>query len=174
MSCRCAFVHVPPGHPAMTTASCEVASADAVVAPALFRLRPSRPGDEAFIRDSWRRAFEQDGERGRWPSLAEYIAAQNAAMSYLLPRSAVCVAVAPDDEDQIFGWSCVKRFADVRGRMVAVVHYLYVKRCFAAPEFGVRDALWDEATRGADLVYSTQLLDSTRPRVRWNPWMIFA
>lgn len=158
---------------AMTTASPEVASAAAVVAPDLFRLRPMRPSDEAFVRDSWRRDFEQE-ESDRFPTLAEYITAQGAIISHCLARSAVTVACNPDDEDQIFGWVCARRFADVKGRMVVVVHYLYVKRCFRPPEFGVTEALWQSAADGAERLYCTQRCDATRGRAITSPWMIFS
>ena len=158
----------------MTIASSEATSADPVVAPSLYRLRLLRPADEAFVRDSWRRAYERL-EGPRWPTLAEYIASQNAIMSHVLPRCAVTIACSDEDDDQIFGWVAGKRFADVKDREIAVVHFLYVKRCFAAPEFGIEQALWRAATDGAKLVYSTQWAGDIDhyPRIT-HPWMVFA
>ena len=139
------------------------ATPDVVAAPDLFRLRTWTAGDEAFVRDSWRRKHE-DQEASRYPNLHEYVRAQKAIVTECLRSSTVTVACLPDHEDQILGWVCHKRFADRRGREIAVVHFLYCKTCFAVPEFGVVEALWSAATQGAASTYHTHWFDAARGR----------
>jgi hypothetical protein len=143
--------------------------------PALYRLRTWLPSaDEAFVRDSWRRAFSVEEHR-RFPDLREYVRVENDVMSHCLRRSRVVVACAPDDEDQILGWVAYRRMVDAREREFALVHYAYVKACFAAPEFGVGDALWDTATREAHRVFASHdcALFAGRPYML-SPYMVFA
>ena len=86
-------------------------------------IRPWRPTDRPFVADTWLASFKQS----HWKGLirdSSYREVYGSIVDEILDSPGVRVVVDcnPDDEDQIFGWACVRD-----SKPLPTLHYLYVK-----------------------------------------------
>lgn len=111
-----------------------------------IHIRPIRPTDLAFVRDSlWRSHHTATRTKGaKRPFRAYYI----AVLDSLLEReeTSALVAVNPEDKDQILGWLL---YADFE---IPVIHYVYVKEPYRG--FGLASTLLEAAGIGDQYVYT--------------------
>lgn len=88
-----------------------------------MKIRPMREGDVNFILSTWLRSYYEElkryGQKGcPYPKDDVFFQGHQERIKEHLPKMTVMVCVAPDDENQILGWS-----AHLNG----CLQYVYVK-----------------------------------------------
>jgi GNAT superfamily N-acetyltransferase len=98
----------------------------------VFLIRPGYPLDHSLIVDSWIES-DKNSERARSAGRC-YMREQKRVIRDILAKTTIVtlVAVVPDEQDAIFGWTVVDLSSNV-------IHYVYVKK--SARKMGIAKAL---------------------------------
>ena len=86
------------------------------------KIRPYRESDRNLILSSWFNSWRDDAD----VPLPVCRDSMNYLTKDLLSRGGALVAVAPDDDNHIYGWLCGEYF----GSKELIIHWVYVKHVF--------------------------------------------
>ncbi len=144
---------------------------------ALFKIRPAVGNDANFILNSWLRRY-RDAVSPKLVTDRVFFKIQHDIICKILakPELRVLVAVAPDDENQIFGYIVAEDLSKLVPDLV-MLHWVYCKGPFR--RFGVAKALLIEAIGEHKLIhyshhtYLTEFLDRNKTWA-YNPAYIWS
>lgn len=92
----------------------------------LFRLRPGRESDHAFVVDSWLHMNSRAPRSQEMLRHGIYWTEGKAIVRRLLQNNRLRIAHAPEDDDAILGWACVSSLSPP-DNLDPIVHYVYVR-----------------------------------------------
>lgn len=103
----------------------------------LLLFRPAKPEDQAFLYNSWLKAYRNSKITREWPNDV-YYPAQTEAITKILFTAGTILACSAEDPNQIFGYIVSQKIEGTQ-----VVHFLYVKHLYR--RLGIAKALLKRA-----------------------------
>jgi ribosomal protein S18 acetylase RimI-like enzyme len=100
-------------------------------------MRPARPEDQAFIYNSWLKAYRNSKLTREWPNEI-YYKAQAKAITQIFFAAKTIIACSAEDKSQIYGYIVFQKVSETQ-----IVHFLYVKQVFR--RLGIGKSLVEKA-----------------------------
>ena len=97
-----------------------------------FTYRPFLEADTNFILNSWLKSYRSSGVTEHIPSTI-YFTEHKKTVLRLMEDAKILVCCNPEDEEQIFGWTCYEE--------PLIIHFIYVK--YPYRKFGMAKSLYN-------------------------------